>query len=118
MSEAVAQQTDVKANKRPKFVRQLSKSYEKGKEVMKRNLLTPRGPRTAKSAELPLPDAKAEKDTNTISQVPKSIRFMVSAIQHPTPGHFPALLLATAPGLVLALDLRIVQRYFRSISPA
>lgn len=110
MSEAVAQQTDVKANKRPKFVRQLSKSYEKGKEVMKRNLLTPRGPRTAKSAELPLPDAKAEKDTNTISQVPRSICFMVSAIQHPTPRHFPALLMATAPGLVLALGSRIVQR--------
>ncbi|CAL5220146.1 g2107 [Coccomyxa viridis] len=69
MSEASAQPADSKVSKRPHFVRQLSKTYEKGKEAMKRNLLTPRGPKTAKSAELPLPDTKPEAPTDSAAQV-------------------------------------------------
>ena len=69
MSEASAQPTDGKVSKRPNFVRQLSKSYEKSKEAMKRNLLTPRGPRTAKSAELPLPETKPDAPSDSAAQV-------------------------------------------------
>ena len=69
MSEASAQPADIKVSKRPNFVRQLSKSYEKSKEAMKRNLLTPRGPKTAKSAELPLPDTKPEAPSDSAAQV-------------------------------------------------
>ena len=69
MSEASAQPTDSKVSKRPNFVRQLSKSYEKSKEAMKRNLLTPRGPRTAKSAELPLPETKPDAPSDSAAQV-------------------------------------------------
>lgn len=76
MSEASAQQNELKAQKRPKFVRQLSKSYEKGKEVVKRNLLTPRGPRTAKSAELPLP-APGVKTPSGIDSSPQVCTYHV-----------------------------------------
>lgn len=69
MSEPSAQPADNKISKRPNFVRQLSKSYEKSKEAMKRNLLTPRGPKTAKSAELPLPDTKPEAPSDSAAQV-------------------------------------------------
>jgi len=66
MADTTAQQTDTTASKRPKFVRQLSKSFEKTKESMKRNLLTPRGPKTARSAstELPFPEARTSTDVS------------------------------------------------------
>ena len=63
MSETSGQQNDPRVQKRPKFVRQLSKSYEKSKEAVKRNLLTPRGART-KSTELPQPAAKPDAGVN------------------------------------------------------
>ena len=71
MSETSGQQNDSKAQKRPKFVRQLSKSYEKSKEAVKRNLLTPRGART-KSTELPQPAVKPDAGVVT-SQVALSL---------------------------------------------
>ena len=71
MSETSGQQNDSKVQKRPKFVRQLSKSYEKSKEAVKRNLLTPRGART-KSTELPQPAAKPDAGVVT-SQVALSL---------------------------------------------
>ena len=67
MSETSGQQNESRVQKRPNFVRQLSKSYEKSKEAVKRNLLTPRGART-RSTELPQPAAKPDADLNT-SQV-------------------------------------------------
>ena len=71
MSEVSGKPTDTKASKRPNFVRQLSKSYEKSKEAVKRNLLTPRGPRTAKSAELPFPETKSDAPKDSAAQVCK-----------------------------------------------
>lgn len=80
MSEATVPPVDPKRRTK-QFTKQLSMSFQKGKEAMKRGLLTPRGARAQQkpAAEVPVPKPHAVPD---VPKVPASV-------PKPVPGIYP-----------------------------
>lgn len=85
MSEPTVAPMDPAKRKSKTFGKQLSKGFQKGKEVMKRGLLTPRG---ARAQEKPAAEGLVGKATGANPNIPKAPASTTDPVS-PYPEHNP-----------------------------